>query len=231
MGARPCLSATALKRIAVFAMTVDHVAWYFVPTASPLGQVMHAIGRLTAPIMCYFIAEGYHHTRSVGRYALRLGVFALASHFAFSFFNTGRWFDVSKTGMLFTLLVGLCAIAVYDSDLHEAVRLVLIPLLLLISEWGDWGFIAVAWCLIFHVYRDDPAHRDTMYAVFSLVIAAMSCGPQLSAGLFQFGTLLALPLLRLYNGQRGKHAFKLFFYLYYPLHLVAIPFLWRSINS
>ncbi|MGE5578647.1 MAG: TraX family protein [Bacillota bacterium] len=68
-------------------MVVDHVAAAFVPTSSALGQVMHAIGRLTAPIMMYFVAEGYHHTKDVRKYALRLGVFALISHFPYRFFQ------------------------------------------------------------------------------------------------------------------------------------------------
>ena len=40
--------------------------------------------------------------------------------------------------------------------------------------------------------------------------------------------MLALPLIALYNGQRGKLRLGWMFYLYYPLHLVilyAISFL------
>lgn len=37
------------------------------------------------------------------------------------------------------------------------------------------------------------------------------------------GVLLIYPLLKLYDGQKGKSAWmKWFFYLYYPLHLVVI---------
>ena len=38
----------------------------------------------------------------------------------------------------------------------------------------------------------------------------------------QMWALLALPLLALYNGQRGKWKMKYFFYIYYMLHLVII---------
>jgi hypothetical protein len=38
----------------------------------------------------------------------------------------------------------------------------------------------------------------------------------------QWYSLLALPLLALYSGQRGKGNYKYLFYIYYPLHLVAI---------
>ena len=66
------LSAHTLKIIAIIAMTIDHIAWAFVDACSAAGILMHLVGRLTAPIMCFFIAEGYAHTRNANRYALRL---------------------------------------------------------------------------------------------------------------------------------------------------------------
>ena len=60
------LCGNELKLLAILAMTVDHIAWSLFPGYSmhPLALLMHAIGRLTCPIMCYFIAEGYHYTRN-----------------------------------------------------------------------------------------------------------------------------------------------------------------------
>ena len=44
--------------------------------------------------------------------------------------------------------------------------------------------------------------------------------------LFQFGTLLALPLLRAYNGRKGRNiGGKWFFYIFYPAHLLALGLL------
>ena len=42
--------------------------WYVV--------ALYILGRLTAPVMWFFIAEGYHYTRSVKKYAfIQLGIF------------------------------------------------------------------------------------------------------------------------------------------------------------
>jgi len=37
---------------------------------------LHVIGRLTAPIMWFFIAEGFHYTKNVKKYILRLFIAA-----------------------------------------------------------------------------------------------------------------------------------------------------------
>lgn len=49
-----------LKIIAIIAMAIDHIAYGFVPEGTILGQIMHTIGRITMPIMCFSLAEGYH---------------------------------------------------------------------------------------------------------------------------------------------------------------------------
>ena len=68
-------------------MTLDHVAWWLFPgyPRAALPLLMHIIGRLTAPIMWYFVAEGYHYTHDVKKYAGRLFLLALISHFAYNF--------------------------------------------------------------------------------------------------------------------------------------------------
>ena len=60
------LSGNALKVIAIIAMTIDHLAWVGIETyeqaETPMQIGLHCIGRLTAPMMIFFVAEGYHHT-------------------------------------------------------------------------------------------------------------------------------------------------------------------------
>jgi len=43
-----------------------------------------------------------------------------------------------------------------------------------------------------------------------------------ASGVMQPSSLLALPLLYLYNGKRGRGAPKYFFYIFYPAHLAAL---------
>lgn len=82
---RSGLDSNMLKLIAIAAMTADHIAWLLFPgyPTDPLPIILHIIGRLTCPIMCFFIAEGYHYTRNIKKYTARLFVFAVISHFAY----------------------------------------------------------------------------------------------------------------------------------------------------
>ena len=54
-------------------------------------------------------------------------------------------------------------------------------------------------------------------------------------GLLQLCVVLAIPLLALYNGKRGKNpavnkVMKWLFYIYYPLHLAVIGFIQLQIR-
>ena len=91
MNCKKGITAYQLKVIAIVAMTFDHIAWMWVPVVSLPGQCMHIIGRITAPVMCYLLAEGYIHTHDIRKYTLRLGLFAVVSAFAFYLFEGQEW--------------------------------------------------------------------------------------------------------------------------------------------
>jgi len=110
------LSGNALKVIAIVAMTIDHLAWVGIETyeqaETPLQIFLHVIGRLTAPMMIFFVAEGYHHTHDYRRYLRRLFMLAIVSHFAFCYFNMSGFnpFDnllFNATSIAWPLLWGL----------------------------------------------------------------------------------------------------------------------------
>lgn len=154
------LTSNELKLIAIIAMLIDHIAIVLVQNQSILGQVMHAIGRITMPIMCYFIAEGYYKTRNVKKYALRLLVFEIISHYSFFFFVTGvapiSFGENIKiqiqfpTSVIFTLFLGLVALMLWNNDkIKKYMKLIIIFVICIISTVGDWGYVAIVMILIF----------------------------------------------------------------------------------
>ena len=85
MNTQKRLNGNQIKLIAIVAMTIDHLTWTFFPGTQAVWYVfaLHVIGRLTAPIMWFFIAEGCHYTHDKKQYVGRLFLFAVISHFAY----------------------------------------------------------------------------------------------------------------------------------------------------
>lgn len=220
------MAAYTLKTIAIVAMVVDHVAAAFVPGA--LRLIMRLIGRLTAPIMMYFVAEGYHHTKDVGKYALRLGVFALISHFPYRFFGDGQWpvFDgeiqMFQTSFMYSLFVGLLSLIVWNNDkLSLIAKAFLILGLCVAAIPGDGSFFAVFCILAFGAYRGDFKRQAGSFAAIAVIALARGMPVFNLVGMF-----LTIPLLKQYNGTLGgSKRSKWFFYIFYPLHLLVLGLL------
>lgn len=223
-------TANTLKIIAIMAMLIDHIAWRFVPTATPLGIIMHIIGRLTMPIMCFFIAEGFFHTRNKRKYAIRLLLFAIISQIPFAYQQSGHilpqyhnLFDaIESINVIFTLFLGLIALWVCKSNLHKAKKVLLVIGCCVLAMACDWALFGVLYVLAFGLNR---ANFKRQAAWFSAVTVFMVTGSAIMSTeqLFQVGVLLSLPLLYLYNGKRGGYAWsKWAFYVFYPLHLLIL---------
>lgn len=224
------LNRNQIKYLVVAAMLIDHIAWAFVKTATPLGQVMHFIGRLTGPTMAYFLYEGYIHTRDVKKYALRLGVFALISWVPYSLFEIGAW-PSTQFGVIYTLLLGLLAMWIWDkAAVQPTVKIVLIAMLIYLSGYGDWPYFDVLWPLLLLMNRDSEKNQWlSFWAICALaVVILMSHRKVLWTGAFQLGIFMVPLLLKYcYNGEPGsrKPFHKWFFYVFYPTHLLVLAYL------
>ncbi len=223
------LNRTQIKYIAIVAMLVDHIAWLFVSLYSPAGQIMHFIGRLTGPTMAVFVAEGYRYTKDVNKYTLRLAIFALVSWPCFSLMEYGRL--MPHFGVIYTLLLALLCIRIYDSNQNWIVKIIAISAMLWLSRFGDWPYYDIIYALIAHIWHDDKTTRwilHTAVALFDVIMVALSMvsfGRPVYYALFETGVLLVpVMFVYLYNGKGGsKHPFhKWFFYVFYPLHMLVL---------
>ena len=104
---RPALNANTLKLIAVLAMVLDHAATVFLADTAPAALFFHAVGQIAAPIMCFFIAEGYAYTSNLKKYLLRLFIAAVISHVPYALcFKFTVWEFWYVTGVLWGLFWG-----------------------------------------------------------------------------------------------------------------------------
>lgn len=100
------LSRDTIKYIAMFTMLLNHIATVFMEPGTWLAELFLNLGYFTAPIMCYFLVEGYEYTRSKRKYGERLLIFALISEVPFCLaFSEGEKLSFVAMNMIFTLFL------------------------------------------------------------------------------------------------------------------------------
>jgi hypothetical protein len=204
--------------------------------------------------MCFFLVEGFHHTRSKGKYIVRMAVFAVISWLPFFMFRYRSNVLIQKAdgyiaerqefftthSVLFTFTLCLLILAVLHSDKkYDWAKPFLIGFFVLLTYWGDWAFTAPAWVIAFDAFRNGGLKKQmAAFAVTSAVMLPVTTvfvqGASLSSGLYRFGVLLAIFPLAFYSGERagGKQtkkaaaAFnKWAFYVFYPAHMFVLLFI------
>lgn len=226
------LHQNTLKYIAALAMLIDHIGMFLIPITMPLGMLCRVLGRLTAPIMCLFLAEGFVYTSSKEKYAFRLFIFAFISQIAYSFAHY-RNLLVLDFNMIYTLFLSFLMLMLIENEKRALLKWLMVIFLFVLSFFGDWGGIAPLWVLLFYRFRESVNKRAFAFsavAILMVLISMISCvmrGANWYGELWQTGLFLFLPFLYLYNGKKGKVSpfHKWFFYIFYPLHLIVLGFL------
>lgn len=229
------MNRNIIKYIAVIAMLSDHIGLLFVPADTPLRFVMRFIGRLTAPIMCFFLAEGFVHTRSKKKYALRLLLFAFISQIPYAYLMSG-YFWIADFNMIATLFLCFMILLVFEQVDNIPLKVVLIAVLAGLGYYCDWGLMSPLWVMCFYLCRDDKNKMAKWYCVLCAFWVVRCCVMSVEGGndwynvLWQAGSFAALPIIYLYNGEGGKASkfSKWFFYWFYPLHLLILGIAFRA---
>lgn len=213
------LTGNQLKLIALAAMTCDHIGVQLFPEIT----LLRIIGRLALPIFAYMIAEGCRYTRSKRQYLLTIAAVALVCQLVYFFVM-----DSLYQCILVTFSLSIALIFTLDAAFRQPVpRNFMIAALAFLSAWFvcnvlpvllpgfyvDYGFWGVLLPVL--VWLGRSQWQSLLLCGGGLVF--LSLGNPL-----QWYCLLALPLLALYNGTRGKGKLKYLFYIYYPAHLVVI---------
>ena len=131
--------------------------------------------------------------------------------------------------LTFALSVGLCwllkAAKEKESRLLGVMTLVylagvflltdILPLYLPRGYNIDYGFYGVLLPVTICFAKDKK--QQLLVSCLLLILLALWAGWTV-----QWASLLALPMLALYSGQRGKRKLKWLFYIYYPAHLTVL---------
>lgn len=234
------VTAFTLHLVAMGLMLCDHL-WASVLSWDPLTW----LGRIAFPIFAFMLVEGYTHTRSVRKYALRLLAFALLSEIPFNFFCSGSWLYPFHQNVMWTLLLSLLCIHLIEITRRRG-RLWLTILVcagvgllgylvgfLAMLDYYGYGVLTV---LIFYVFRGRK-----WYCLLGQLLLLGYMNFEMMGGLVVpvtlFGetheiaqqgmALLALIPIWLYRGKQGPHnrGIKYFYYAFYPAHLLVLALL------
>ncbi len=211
------LTGNQLKIIAMITMTCDHVGMQIFPHLLWLRM----IGRLAMPIYAYMIAEGCRHTRDRKKYLLRLLGMGTLCQAVYLVAMGSLYMCILITFSLSVLLIDLIERAEREKTTGSRIALfagtmlifslcVVLPDLLPHTDYDvDYGLPGVLLPVLIY----GAGNRGLL---IGLALVALKYGG------VQWLAFLAVPLLLLYNGQRGKANIGKLFYWYYPIHLVVI---------
>jgi len=224
------ITNTGLKWIAIITMIIDHVGAVLFPYyLHPEMLFLRLIGRIAFPIFAFLIVEGYHHTRDVNKYGMRLLAFAVLSEVPFDLAFFGTVFTMQHQNVFFTLALGLFALTVYDSVLKKDTFLRRIIATSAVFAIGmiayffktDYGIFGIMLIVLIHVYNEKK--MVALWIALINILMVVYYG-----GFFQIFALLSIPFILLYNGKKGP-SLKYLFYAIYPVHIFLLYLLNRFV--
>ena len=233
------VSGNSLKILAAIFMVIDHIGLMFFPTMI----IFRCIGRLSMPIFAFMISEGARYTKNKVRYFLSVFILAFICQAVYFVVGNGSlYMCILVTFSISILLIfamnkfkKACfskTATAMDKIISGAIFIAGLALTYILNlifaiDYGFIGCIMPAMASIFD-FRDMDGAPDSL--------KRLDCIPARLAGLgltlvvmaiikeatFVWCSLLSIPLLLLYSEKRGSLNMKYFFYLFYPLHLVAL---------
>lgn len=218
------MSSFALRILALVTMFVDHIGF----ALFPFDTAFRIIGRISFPIFCFLVAQGFAHTRNIKKYFFRLALFAFLSEIPYDLVFSGKVFSYNGQNVFFTLtlaLLGLiCYRALWPSRRWAAVLCILGVCALAVLLDGDYSFWGVLLVLNFYVFRRHTAR----FCMGFIVLLALYLGYHRLSGVawswsrIQLFSAFALIPLALYNGKPGHRGGRMLFYIAYPAHLCLL---------
>lgn len=232
------ISASTLHILAMIFMLFDHL-W---ATIIPGNQWLTCLGRLAFPIFAFMIVEGYFHTSSLRRYALRLLLFALISEIPFNLMYSSSLIYPYHQNVIWTLLLGLGLIHLNELTAKRRkmwLRIlvgcitVIVGFLAGMLTMVDYYGVGVVTILTFYFFR-----KRKWWCLLGQIVVLYYMNVEILSGFYfevtimghtvpivqQGLALLALIPIWLYRGRKG-YSSKLFQYVcygFYPVHMLVV---------
>ncbi len=236
------LSMLHIKLIGFACIVMLNFAWSGIVQNNILKGVLGFIGSAGITLFLFAMNEGMKHTSSLNKYMIRVLVLAVLSGFPYYAIYHNFASDSLQVGSYlsspFTVFFCMGAIVLYDRIQYKKIRIFSIFFCVLVSWFFgvEWAPYAVILAYMIHLCDDRPNYRDYNIIMFFVVIALVSAVFMISGAgdkneliknISLLGAVLALPVIRMYNGERGSSdksakLVKWSFYMLYPVLLCII---------
>lgn len=240
-----------LKIMAILLMLIDHIGYGLVrycnyntyPFVPSLYRGLRLIGRLSFPLFCFMLAEGFVYTSNRIKYLTRLVICFFISEIPYDLMCMREINYIKKTNVFMTLALGFICMWIIDYVLEKiknpiigliVAAIMCIPAAALqhyivVGDYGVVGMLAiVAIYLINRFFVADaiyyPLPTDNVKHVVAITVAVIILAIPNNSELMALADILPIAL---YNGKLGKmtKAMKYFAYIFYPLHITIIVLL------
>lgn len=220
------LTSFLLKTIGIISMAFDHAG------ISILGNFsfFNLIGRLAFPLFAFQSTEGYIHTKNFKKHIMKLLLFACISQIPFMLFLSTFSNDIFSLNVLFTFVLGLLAIYLYDKSSNKFLGFLFVLILGIIAQFlkTDYGIYGIFLMFIFYVLKNKKA----LMLLSSTILMILFYGSYIIRFpnvkviyfLYMIFSCLSLFFIGFYNTKEGPKA-KYLFYIFYPLHLIILYFI------
>lgn len=165
--------------------------------------VLQAINCCAAPLFAFLLVEGFTHTRSFGKYLLRVLGVAVLSEIPFNLAVGGGWLELSSRNPVFGLALAMLMLFLFKhfsgKGLLSGVVYVFVPL------------AGILWALMLGVFDGAPLVLLTavLYGLRKKPVLRMilGCVAAFACSIFSMYYMLApfvFILLHFYNGEKGE---------------------------
>ena len=202
-----------LKWIALLSMLIDHIGVIYLSYGSHALLSVYSfsryIGRLSFPLFCFLLVEGFYHTGNLRKYVQRMLGFAFLAEIPYDLAIYGKIVKLDGQNVLFTFVIGLLVmwmltkVELWSIPMYGIVLFGCAAAYLLRVDYSWYGILLI---VVFYVFHDQKTKRNLAAAVLLF---------------WQPASLVALLCIQWYNGEQGRGN-RTVFYWFYPVHLLIL---------
>lgn len=232
------LSGNMIKILAAALMVCDHIG----VVLGHEDSILRILGRISMPLFAFMIAEGAKYTKNKAKYLGLIGGLALICQLVYYFALNDTYMCILVTFTISILLIFALDFVkwAYLSERGNLFSKNFAPMLFfglvfltyfattrLTIDYGFYGIMMPVFASLTDM-RGYKISEKAQWIDSRPVRILTMCIPMLLRMLdgsqhpIVWYSFIAIPILLLYSGKRGKRKMKYFFYIFYPLHLVLI---------